>query len=103
MADFFFYVYDYKLVKVLVFNEKFEYVRQFLDHGEGPGEVIASLPANKDLLPAPDGILYVCEPLSNKLIQFTAIGEHIRDIKMPLNMKSDIASPPVFDEKGILI
>ena len=101
---FYFYVYDYKLVKMFVFlfNKKFEYVGQFLDHGEGPGEVLPGLPGNKAFYPAPDGSLYVCESVGNKLIQFSATGKFIKDIKIPLKMRTNTAFPPVFDNKGFL-
>lgn len=83
---FYFYVYDYKLVKIFIFNEKFECVGQFLDHGAGPGEVNSGMPGNLYFVAAPDGMLYILE--YGNIIQFSGQGKHKNDFKIPYDIRS---------------
>jgi hypothetical protein len=94
-----FYVYDIKLVKVFIFNKNYEYIGQFLEQGQGPGEVLPGYAANIDLYAAKDGNLYLCAALSDKLIQFSAGGKYLKDIKLNRLWKSRTPFPPVKDSR----
>jgi hypothetical protein len=101
-GDFLFYFYDVKLEKIFMFNEKFFYIGQFLEHGQGPSEIFQGNSMGIDLSVAPDGTLYVSDPLANKLIQFSAEGKYIKDIRLPNNTRIVRPFLPVIDEKGFL-
>lgn len=95
---FYFYVYDFKLVKIFIFNENYRCVGQFLGHGAGPGEVNSGMPGNLNVIAAPDGMLYVIE--YGNIIQFSAQGKHLNDFKIPHNNRSFKQNFLAIDEKG---
>lgn len=99
---FIFYVYDFKLVKIFMFNEKFKYIGQFLTQGQGPSEILPGSPGNIGLATAPDGTLFVSDPVANKLIHFSATGKYLKDIKLSNQLRSDRDFPPIYDEQGYL-
>jgi 6-bladed beta-propeller len=94
------YVYDSKLVKIFIFNNKYKYVGQFLKQGQGPGEVNPRISASLGFYPAPDGNLYVHDSLNDKLIQFSATGKYLKDTKLWRAAKTLAVFPPVMDKDG---
>jgi 6-bladed beta-propeller len=96
----YFYVYDTKLQKIFVFNHQYEFVKQFLDQGQGPGEVIPGYPLNKGFYAARDGNLYVSDPMNDRIIQFSGTGKYIGDIKMNRRRLSSVGFPPILDKEG---
>jgi hypothetical protein len=97
---FYIYVFDSKMLKIFIFNEKYEYVGQFLDQGRGPGEVFPGFPSNKEIHSAIDGKLYVHDAMSDRIIQFSATGKYLKDIKLKRTRRSMTSFPPIVDKDG---
>lgn len=96
----YFYVYDAKLIKLFVFSNDFKYIGQFLESGQGPGEGLPGYPGNKAVYAAPDDKLYVHEAMADKIIQFSATGKYLKEIRLNRVRKTSLAFPPVTDKGG---
>lgn len=96
------YVYDMKLVKIFIFNDKFEYVGQFLDHGTLPGQVELSDGMNKEIAIGADGHIFLHDGITDKLIQFSAAGKFIKETELNRNGKNTQPFRPIVDKNGFI-
>lgn len=98
----FMYVFDLKLQKLFIFNEKFQYLGQFLEKGLGPGEIFPSYGSAIKCGIGPKQNIYLCNSRGDRLSLFTPLGKHIRDIKMNRIMHGFEPFPPVVDDNGFI-
>jgi hypothetical protein len=96
------YVYDAKLFRLFIFDEKYRYVGQFLDKGAGPGEVNSSYALSINIHPARNGNIYVTDSILDRFLQFSPTGKYIDGKRM--NRRSTVISPftPISDKNGFL-
>lgn len=96
------YVYDAKLSRLFVFDEKYRYIGQFLDKGEGPGEVNSNFALSINFHPAPDGNIYVTDSIQDRFIRFSPKGKYIDGKRM--NRIGIVNAPfaPVSDNNGFI-
>ncbi len=97
------YIFDKKLYKVFILNNKAEYVSQFLESGAGPGE---AFPPRTHASPFLDisvgwnGKFYISDGDGDKIIEFTESGRYLRDIKTNRITHTRLPSPPKVDKNG---
>lgn len=94
------YVFDAKLLKIFIFNQKYKYIGQFLEQGQGPGEIFPGPALNKDIHAGIDGYFYIHDSISHRLIQFSETGKYIKDTRLNRGEISTIPSPPIVDKEG---
>jgi len=70
------YALDFKEQKIKVFDDSGEFLRDFGEKGQGPGEL--QMPAGIFL--APENRLAINDALGRKMVYFTKQGKYIRDV-----------------------
>jgi hypothetical protein len=98
----FIYAYDYKLSECFIFDNKYRFVKKFLEIGIGPGEISSGNPLGKIIRTAPDGTLWLSDYSNDRLNQFTPTGKLIKDYRMYRLGKAWGGYPPVIDKEGYL-
>jgi 6-bladed beta-propeller len=96
------YVYDAKLFRMFIFDDKYRYVGQFLDKGEGPGEINSSSALSIHYHPARDGNIYVTDSILDRFLIFSPTGKFIEGKRM---YRRTVAIPnftPVPDKNGFI-
>ncbi len=96
------YVYDMKLVKIFIFNDKFEYVGQFLDHGALRGQVNPEGGTNKEISAGVDGRIYLHDGIDDKLLQYTDKGQFLKETILNRSGKNRLAFRPMVDKNGCM-
>jgi hypothetical protein len=96
------YVYDAKLFRMFIFDEKYRYVGQFLEKGEGPGEVNNSIALSIKYHPAGDGNIYVTDSILDRFLIFSATGKFIDGKRMYRRAVANYSFTPVPDKNGFI-
>lgn len=94
------YVFDQIMKKIYKFDRRFRFVKAFGKTGQGPGEYLCKDFGYKKIYFGKDGLLYVTDGSTQKIIVFDKDGEHIRDIRIRRGRMFD--SLPVVDQNGNL-
>lgn len=94
------YIYDAKMLRIYIFDEKYRYIRHFLDKGLGPGEVNSSSALSIMFHPARNGNIYVTDSTQDRFLQFSPTGKYIDGRRM--NRRGNLNSPftPISDKNG---
>ncbi len=94
------FIYDLKLGKLMIFDNKFKFVKQVLSVGQGPFETPS--PNNKDIYAAPDGGVWLHDGIGDKIMKWSYEGLPLFEKK--LNRRHVTMSPfrPVIDQNGFL-
>ena len=96
------YVYDAKLIRMFIFDDKYRYVGQFLDKGEGPGEVNSSFALSVGYHPAADGNIYVTDSILDRFLRFSPTGKFLDGKRMNRRTHIIPSFPPVSDKRGFI-
>jgi hypothetical protein len=96
------YVYDAKLFRMFIFDDKYRYVGQFLDKGQGPGEINNSSALSIRYHPAGDGNIYVTDSILDRFLIFSATGEFIEGKRMYRRTHRTPSFTPVPDKNGFI-
>ncbi len=76
------FIYDSKLVRIFMFDKKYEYVGEFLKIGAGPGETKGPMGGPKGIYAGWNEKFYLIDTYGDKIIEFSNKGEYQRDIKV---------------------
>jgi len=96
------YIFDTKLMKVFVFDNKYRFIGQFLEKGQGPGEVFPNFPLNKGFYASWDDSFYLHDAMADKLVHFSPTGKLLKDTRLNRRFVSVEAFNPVVDKDGFL-
>ncbi len=94
------YVFDVKLSKVFMFNERYEFLGKFLQAGRGPSEIFPRNDSTKMIYAGKNGKFYINDCYNDKVLEFTESGEFLRDMKIDRLKLAPVFFPPVVDKNG---
>lgn len=93
------YVFDTKLDKIFVFDEKFKFTKTFGQKGQGPGEFSRGIFVD-NIRFSQDGFLYLSDRSNRKFIVFDTDGNYKRDITLPPSARLNGGFQPLIDSNG---
>ncbi len=82
------YIFDSKLVRVFLFNNRYEYVTQFLEKGMAPSEILTLNGFSVRIYAGWNEKFYSNDCYSNKFIEFSESGKYLLDKRVNRNSKT---------------
>lgn len=96
------YVYDAKLIRIFIFDENYRYIGQFLDKGQGPGEVNSSSALTIRFHPTRNGDIYVTDSIHDRFLRFSPTGKYLDGKRMYRRTNLFPTFTPVSDKSGFI-